>query len=185
VTSYPPFIAGLFDSPWVVIAILVASGIANWLAQRRAQKADENSAPDSETAPPPATPGWQEKLRELLEEAQTQSQPRPNPPAGGPPPLLRRTTPPEVVIVPPVIPHRESYTASSFRPPPVAIAAPRDSDYRDLRGPGSKSVRPVLAPARVAIHPRGKLQVALRHPDTARQAFVASLVFGPPKGLES
>jgi hypothetical protein len=184
VTTYPPFIAGLFDSPWVVIAILVASGIANWLAQRRAQKAEENSTTDSET-PQAATPGWQEKLRELLEEAQTQSQPRPTPPAGGPPPLLRRTTPPEVVIVPPVIPPGETYTATALRPPPVAIAAPRDTDYRDLKGLSSKAARPVLAPAQVEIRPRSHLQEVLRHPDTARQAFVASLVFGPPKGLES
>jgi hypothetical protein len=182
VTSYPTFIAGLFDSPWVVIAILVASGIANWLAQRRAQKGEENSPTDSET-PPAATPGWQEKLRELLEEAQAQSQPRPTPPTSGPPPLLRRTSPPEVVIVPPVIPSGDSHATPSLRPPPVAIAAPRDSEHRDFKAKVPKPT--VLTSAPGATRSRGKLQETLRHPDTARQAFVASLVFGPPKGLES
>jgi hypothetical protein len=179
----------LFDNPWVVVAILVASGVANWLAQRRAKKTEGEADPEAEA--PPAAPGWQEKLRELLQEAQAQSQPTdpPKPPRGeGAPPVLRRTTPPEVVIVPPVITARESQPRP-IRPPPVAVVAPsRFQGYamdHVKSPPPARPARSVLPPVRKTGPRPGKLQQTLRRSDTARQAFVASLVFGPPKGLET
>lgn len=186
-TPYPTFIAGLFDSPWVVIAILIASGVANWLAQRRAQKEEPDSSNESEPPPavPPSIASWQERLRKMIEEAE--AAPPPQSSEGAAPPLVRRPTPPEVVIVPPVITATETYSAPPRRPPPVAVVAAPASEYRApqraTKAPGTKP--PVSVGTMRRPPERSLLQETLRHPATARQAFVASLVFGTPKGLES
>ena len=196
-TMSPFIIAGLLDGPWVVIAIVVAGALTNWLNKRREEKAaGEKSNTDSAPAQPqPATSDWEERLRRLLGEELVPPLPQPTRPAQPAPPL-RRPTPPAAVTPPPILRPAERQTASPMRPPPVEVAPVVGmATPNQASGGVEETVRrfeqmdpAVMTPVRpiVAIgNRRGSAPgVSLRQPQAARQAFIASLVFGPPKALE-
>ncbi|MGC3958885.1 MAG: hypothetical protein QM813_13385 [Verrucomicrobiota bacterium] len=184
--NFTPIIAaGLFDSPWVVIAIVVASSIANWLSKRRAEKNGE-VPPSGEQ--PSAPPDWEERLRRLLGEEM---------PPAAPPPVIRPAGSSNSAP-PPLRPARQPATSTRLRrPPPVEVApviGPQSvkEASAEIQETVSRyelsemAVKSMLRPA-VARAPRRTtgMTAALRRPSAARQAFIASLVFGPPKGLES
>jgi hypothetical protein len=190
VSISPIIAAGLFDSPWVIIAIVVASGIANWLSKRRAEKNGELPPSDQQPSAPPsaAPPDWEERLRRMLgEEAPTAAPPpiiRPATPPRSAPPLLRPARqsappgptrrPPPVEIVPVLVPHSVKEASAEIEE--------TGRRYELQEAAARAALRQAATPA-----PRRTtgLKAALRQPQAARKAFVASLVFGPPKGLES
>jgi len=176
--------AGLFDGPWVVIALVVASAIANWLAKRRAEKSGEavgeektSSTPRRSSAPPVAD--WEERLRRMLgEEA----------PTAAPPPIIKPSARPAVT-------QPKDRVAPGLRPAVATATVPLAPELTEgnsgveetirryeQREPGTMpAVRPIISSG------AGRpvlLNNSLRQPQAARQAFLASLVFGPPKGLE-
>jgi hypothetical protein len=188
VTLSPFIIAGLLDGPWVVIAIVVAGALTNWLNKRREEKAaGEKSNPDSAPVQPqPVTPDWEERLRRLLGEELVPPSPRSTQPAQAAPPVRR----------PPVLRPAERRPASAMRPPPVEVApvfVPATAEH--VSGGVDETVRrfeqmdpAVMTPVRPIAgmgNRRGNmLGASLLQPQAVRQAFIASLVFGPPKAFE-
>ncbi len=189
--SFTPIIAaGLFDSPWVIIALVVASGIANWLSKRRAEKNGELPPTDDQpSAPPPAAPpDWEERLRRMLGE---------DVPTATPPPIIRPAAPTR--SAPPLLrPARQPMSsAPPRRPPPVEVVpvivpqtvkeASAEIEETVRRYELQEAAARAALPQSIARVPRRTtgLKTSLRQPHAARQGFVASLVFGPPKGLES
>lgn len=195
-TASAIIIAGLFDGPWMFIAIVLASAVVNWLSKRREEKMSGGKTPEG--APPPAASSqspaadWEERLRRLLgEEMVPPAAPQPPRPA---PPLHRPK--PQTSNRPPIIRPTMRPTAPRRPPPvevvPVVVTASSDqvsgggvektiARYEQLDPAVMTAVRPITSLRK----PSGSgLGAKLRDPHAARQAFVASLVFGPPKGLE-
>lgn len=194
--SFTPIIAaGLFDSPWVIIAIVVASGIANWLSKRRAEKNGELPPSDQQPSAPPSPPAdWEERLRRMLGEDIPTATP---PPTAAPPPIIRPATPTR--SAPPLLrPARQAAPpVAPRRPPPVEVVplivpqtvkeasaeieeTGRRYELQEAAARAALRQAATRAPRRTT-----GLTASLRQPQAARQGFVASLVFGPPKGLES
>lgn len=179
--------AGPFDSPWTIAIFLLAGAIINWLSKRRAENAAGNPASD-ETPETNASPlsSWEERLRRMLEEKNQQP---PAPTAAPPvqiPPVIRRPPLPRPAA-PPV---SASVVPAALRPPPVQIVSADESESGEPAGRRYElSDAAHAAQAKLALHrlqPRTKRPIlgSLRNPQSARQAFATSLVFGPPKGLE-
>ncbi len=200
------FAAGLFDSPWVVLAILVGSAVANWLAKRRQEKqADQQDPqPPGEESMPPARPSasefdLEETLRRLMGE---ESRPAPRTP-----PVIPQTPRPdrsptrswaEELLVPQVPPPRPaSPTLPASPPPPILppaiITRLEPAGEVDLSEERFEQLTAqVKKPATVVTHRlgfpaarRGRRGAVLwRDARSARRAFVAALVFAPPKSME-
>jgi hypothetical protein len=168
------FAAGLFDSPWVVAAIVIIGAFINWLSQWRQQKQQQEEerqarAGESES---PQKPSFdvEEALRRLLGEEAPKSTP-----------------------APPPLPHP---AASPSRPaPPVMVALPveREFELGNVHQPTTARMAQVaeqvrqhqLSAERVRRTRGGPWSGLWRDRSSVRRAFVGSLVFGPPKGLES
>jgi hypothetical protein len=195
VSASPFIIAGLFDGPWVFVFIVLVSAVVNWLSKRRQEQAggEDRRNEMSGGQPPKAPADWEERLRRLLGEEVVPPRPGPPPSSQSAPPLRRPTAPtPRPPILRPGGP-----TAPAWRPPPVEVVPVTVKTTRDevvghgveetirrfesLDSAAMTSVRPlgIMKPARGSM-----LGAALRQRQVAQQAFVASLVFGPPKGLE-
>jgi hypothetical protein len=192
-TTPPIFAAGLFDGPWLIIAIAIISALANWLSKRRQQKeADRESPP----ATAPATEekkatDWEKALRQLLGEEETPPQPSAPPPIPPvrrppPPPLIQtgeEESEPVVITLPPL---RTPPIVS--RPPVVVAPVMRESIPVGPRVSTPTPVQPAMTVSDFTRTRRARgrrVNVPWRNPRYAREASVASLVFGPPKGLES
>jgi hypothetical protein len=178
--------AGLFDNPWVVAVILVGGALINWLSQRR--QAKEQQKHSGGEVPTAGEFNMEEALRRLLGEETP-------PPAPAPPPLPRTT--PDATKAPPRRTSRLASAKASRRtspglmPPPVAAtrtAVPQTSEqatarFEQLNEQGRHPAQAI--DLRHRYHPRGGARVAVwRNRQGVRRAFVASLVFAPPKGLE-
>lgn len=189
----PVIAAGLLDNPWVVVTILIVSALANWLSKRRADNAGKNppaetDAPDPD--PPAAGQNWEESFRRMFEVDSQEQSSTPAQPAQ-PPPLIRR--PPNLgrVSVPPLVAPLESQSEPALRPASVGILPVDEFESGETpvrRYELSRAAH--AAQARQASHrflqsKATRPRLFLHHPHTARQAFVASLVFGQPKGLEN
>jgi hypothetical protein len=182
--------AGLFEGPWMIMILVLASGLINWLAKRRQEQAGEDSR-EKETPPQPAL-DWEERLRRMLGEPMLPpNRPAQPTPPTQPAPPLRRPTP--TTQRPPLL--RPASQPSAVRRPTIEVVAPivtRDEvsghgvedavrHFEQLDPAVMTPVRPLGAVGKT----RGSaLGTTLRRPQVARQAFLASLVFGPPKGLE-
>lgn len=181
----PFHIAGFFDGPWMFIVIVLVSAVVNWLSKRREEKAAQEGNGGEDKTPASVPADWEERLRRMLGEELPSPTPglppKPEPPA---PPLRRPAAPP--IIRP---------TAPAMRPPPVEIVPVALSSDADVAVGGvgetirrfEKMDAAVMTPVRpigAMGSRRSGLAVNLRQPQAARQAFMASLVFGPPKGLE-
>lgn len=190
-TTLPIIFAGLLDGPWVIIAIVLAGALTNWLSKRREEKAARENPADGST---PTPMDWEERLRRLLGEELVPPSPRPSQPTQPAPPLRRPPQP--AASRPPILRPGDRRLAAPLRPPPVEVApvivsTTANQVYSDV----AETVRrfeqmdpAVMTPVR-PIGARDNrrssaLGASLRKPQAARQAFVASLVFGPPKALE-
>lgn len=182
------------------VVIVLVSALANWLSKRNETKnSGDQPQSGSSTATPPTEPAdWEERLRRLLGE-QLAVPPTPRPAQGNNPPAppLRRPPVPPVATRPPIIRQVERRPATPPRPPTIEAAPSVPGAAAD--GLGSDGVAgtvrrfeqldpAVMTPVRPigmkANRSASGLSVALRTPQAVRQAFVASLVFGPPKAME-
>jgi len=186
------FAAGLFENPWIVAVIVLGGALVNWLSKRR-EKKQADQPPEGHEPPPTADkpPGefnLEETLRRLMGEEPSTPTPPPIPRAlrGEVPPPVPDWEEPELFqpvrqTVPPLRPPRSVLDAATAVSEEEAEAARRFEQFNEQG----------RHPATVVSHGRGHLSHASRRaasrwldPRSARQAFVASLVFGPPKGLE-
>lgn len=201
--------ANLFDSPWVILILVLVGALFNWLMKRR-RPAGADASPDRlESLPSPGEQGhssrqldWQDALRQLL--------------GGEPPPLSRasRNEPPSVGgrDEEPLYPDRrwrdeppetleglrqsENHTVERSRQYIASAsvgAAPAETNERQ-----EKAIRhiapfhpPPRSPARTVSTTSGRHSSVSgqavhpwREPRIVRRAFIASLVFAPPKGLK-
>lgn len=188
--------AGPFDSPWVVVVFLLVTAIANWLSNRRQ---GQRPAAPSGTGPP--TPGAAEPPAEFDLETTLRRLMGEEPAPEAPAPPLPRTSRAEPQ---PAGTRLETAPTGSTEPhppplsPPLIAAVPADTSATsadDVQEPAAH--RPVCGdepwhhpPTTVAFErgyrrPRSRAASSTwRKPREARRAFVASLVFGPPKSLE-
>ncbi len=185
------FAAGLFDNPWIVGVLLLVGAVVNWLAKRRQQKAAEQSEVEGASSAADKPPGkfdLEEALRQLMGEEPAAPRPERMP---VPPPL-----PAARAGLPPVLDweQAEEFHAATAQTVPGLRPAPRlgvseqqkqaDRRFEQLNDQGRH-------PATVVRHERGhrpsggrRVATRWRDPQSARHAFVASVVFAPPKSLE-
>lgn len=176
------------------IVIVLVSALANWLSKRNEEKKSDDTATAADPAAPPqpAESDWEARLRRMLgEEVVVPPPPRPAQATQPVPPVLRPANRPPTAPRPPVI-----RSTPPMRPLPVETApAQGAATERFSRSSVEETIRrfeqldaAVMTPVRpigsARNHRGNALGVALRKSETARQAFVASLVFGPPKGME-
>lgn len=197
------FAAGLFDNPWVVLAILIGSALANWLAKRRQEKLERQAGqpPEAEEPAPASRPlpgefNLEETLRRLMGE---------EPPAT-PPPVIPRAAHGELPPVrsrseeTPFPPERARPPAKPPLPvlrPPIVVppvnlasfAASKEVEQAEQRF--EQLTERVRQPAKVVVHKHqpsahlGRRRASpWRDVRGVRRAFVASLVFAPPKCFE-
>ena len=180
------FAAGLFDSPWVVAAIIIIGAFVNWLSQLRQQKQQrdaEKRAQEGQTESPP-TPQGEFDLEETLKRWLGEEVPKPTPAL---PPVIPRA--PNVPR-----PARQGGGVPSVMPPPLIATMPREAlEVSEVQK--QAAARLAQATGQVREHHPAVAQVrrgrgaqwsgVWRDRSSVRRAFVSSLVFGPPKGLES
>jgi len=196
----PLLAASLFDNPWLVAVIVVAGALINWLSQRRQAKAEAEEPSETEAPPTrPKSPQFdpEEVLRRLLG---GEPQKRPTPP----PPLPRSLSPgppqdedwseeteskPTRTWVDKA--RQEARQAAAPTPPPLP-PPPRPSPPRAiLHKPAARVMRSGAAQRVAATSVERRTRSGSRRGwnwrdrRSAQRAFVASLVFGSPKGLES
>lgn len=194
------FAAGLFDSPWVVVVIVLISAIANWLSKRREQK--QSDIPEGgEPSPSSTKPQGKFDLEETLRRWIGEESPAKTPP---PPPLTstaRGELPPVSIParrerkpiqttqrnIPPLRPPMISVAHAGVTATATAVAEKRERAARRFEQLNEQGRHPATAfhgrKDRSSAHKRSA--APWRDPQSARRAFVASLIFAPPKGLES
>ena len=166
----PLFASGLFDSPWMVAIIIIVGAISNWVTKRRQEKQAEQPPEGDEPAPTASKPtgglNLEETLRRLMGEE----------PAPAPPRIPRAVQ----VELPPVAVAQASSPTITASEQQVQAARRFEQLNEQGRHPAT-----VLGRGRENRSPAGK-RAASRwcDPRSARQAFVGSIVFAPPKSLE-
>ena len=196
------FAAGLFDSPWVIVAFIVISGIANWLSKRRQQKQAEPPPKRDETSPSAGQPSGEFDLEEVLrrlmgEEALPKSPVPPRLPRASRSEVPPIQTWPEVAPLSPELARPSALPAVPvFRPAsafPLASVTARSTSkeveqaerrFEQLSKQGRHPAT-VVTHKHQAVSRSGRRRAgSWRDPRSLRHAFVASLVFAPPKSFE-
>lgn len=214
----PLFAASLFDSPWVLVVIVLVGVLSQWLMKRRQANYAENQPDGGEPLPAPGKPhersprelDLQEALRQLLggEPPPRAPQPPPIPPVmrdaqpaedwsdeeqfqpeqtwmDEPQEAYEADRPPAMQTAPPSRPHPTLVQANATR---IETSEPNEEAVRRFEQLNEQGRHPVTVvhTGRGGRSRAGTRVVALvRDSRTVRQAFVASLVFGPPKAFES
>src|SRR5688572_4453448 len=113
----PILAAGLFDSPWVVAAIIIIGAFVNWLSQLRQQKQQREAEKREQEAQPESAkkPQGEFDLEETLKRWLGENAPTPTPP---PIPIPRSPIPPPPPVrqskpLPPVIGPRSVATVTN------------------------------------------------------------------------
>ncbi len=157
----------LFDNPWVVGAVIIIGTIINWLAKRREEQKARQPAgekePETETAP--AEFDLAETLRRFLGEGELPQTSPPSLPDLGPPPL----------------PATASTNLDAILQQQQDDAARR---FEELSDHTRHPVKVVTHEWETRSHAARRNASRWRDPRKARQAFVASLIFAPPKCME-
>ena len=182
----PMFAAGLFDSPWIVAIIIVIGAFVNWLSQLRQQKQQrdaERQAREAESGSP-QKPQGEFDLEDTLRRWLREEVPKPTPTL---PPVIPRRAP----SAPPP-PVWQGKPPPVMARPPVAVTLPGGQMFELNEAERQASARLTQASEQVRHHHvsvhrvrRGRWSGLWHDRPSARRAFVGSLVFGPPKGLES
>lgn len=163
----PLLAASLFDNPWVIGAIIIIGALVNWLAKRREENKEPepvgNEGPVAKTTPPEFN--FEETLRRFLGEEEPVQIPPQSTPLPPPPPIPFATS--------------------------TTLAAIRQQQENDAVRRFKQLSEQARHPAKVVTHgrgarsgPAGRTASPWRDPRTARQAFVASIIFAPPKCME-
>jgi hypothetical protein len=192
--------AGLFDGPWLVVLLIVASALVNWLSNRRQSKQSEARPDDTQLPPTTGKPRGEMKLEEMMRRLMGEEEPASPPPLphdsrsvpeiwepeegeSSQPPWLeeRPVVRPVQPAAPPVIPTTGRIASELARARVLKAEARRAYENarrfkQHQRGQPAGRVVPLRSSTT-----RGDYWRSRR---TARKAFVDSLVFGPPKGLE-
>lgn len=178
-TSSPLHIAGLFEGPWVIFALVLASVAIQALTKKRQANAERRNAPNPSAAPNPQVPkDWEERLRRMLGDEVL--------PPPKIPPIVHA---PQSKSNPPVIrPSRADAPRIEVAPRTMTAAEVPVENVQDAVRRFEQIDPAVMTPVRPIGQTKntlgGTLGASLRRREAARQAFVAALVFGPPKGLE-
>jgi len=193
----PLFASGLFDSPWLVAIFIIVGAIYNWLMKRRQEKEAEHPTEGNAPAPPASKPAGEfnleEALRRLMGEEPPEAAPAPPPipraAQGELPPApaweeeepfqsVRQTVPP--LQPPPILVAQTSITTTAASEQQKEAARRFEQLNEQGRHPATVVGRGWGSRSRA-----GKRTASLwRDPRSARQAFVGSIVFAPPKGME-
>ncbi|HMP82810.1 MAG TPA: hypothetical protein PKA41_08930 [Verrucomicrobiota bacterium] len=193
------FIA-LLDSPWMVAIILLIGAIANWLSNRRQKQAEAKEQQSRKDAGEQPDFDLEETLRKLLGEDQKR-------PAGPPPvPRTAQSQPPPVKAW---IDDDDAESEGAWLEParevrvePVRVPQTAPLEWGPLKPPGVASSEAAIHAAVASVTPQTvpvvpgqsalkrksasrKRAAYWRNPKNARHAFVASVVFAQPKGLEA
>lgn len=192
----------------IFIVVAIVSGISGWLEKRRKAAASEQARGDRQPPHPstreaaPAPPSMEEVLRRILGGEQPPSESTPplapygEEPARERPVVMAREHPPEAALEGGAdAPAMPQHARRPTHPELIRAALPALSIEKWTEKP---ILRPELASASerssaaiASIHrarrsPEAQLAVSMvRNPRAARSAFIASLVFGPPKSLEN
>jgi len=194
------FAASLFDSPLLLALIVIGGAIANWLAKRRQEKQAGGKLP-GKAPPPPNKPSGEVSLEEVLRRllgGEPQETPAPPPlpgtPQAQPPPIdtwMEEEARRQDREWSGEDSEEEIQAAPAARPPRIAGAGPAVA--RPVVGePAAQAAVSLTAisdqghppVARVEHRRAGRRAAFWRNPSNARRAFVASVVFAPPKGLQ-
>ncbi len=211
------FAVSLFDSPLVILVIVLVGALSQWLMKRRL-KDQEASRGDGGESPPtheaqeqsPGQLDLQEALRALLGGEPSPRAPQPPPiprvmrdaqPAEGwtdeeqtqreqtwmnePPGIPEAVRPPPIQTAPPLRPHPALARASA-----TAIKTSQQTEeavrrFEQLNEQGRHPATVVNSERRERSRSVTQAVALVRDSRTVRQAFVASLVFGPPKAFET
>jgi hypothetical protein len=197
----------------IIVLLLAGSALFNWFSNRRRQEAEgTDSEPPHPAAsggagppPGPARPDqrprpsqadWEAQLRRLLEGEEPARPVMPLPPPLPP----RRVVPvPPVTVARPPQPRPVAVAREEAEAPAHRLVALTESSRAHERAGSLDRVvsahlhdvhaRPVSMTHAVLLrkdpHEARQIVALLARPATARQAIVASFVFGPPKALES
>lgn len=196
--------AGLLDSPWIVLVFLAVSAIASWISKRRQEKQLREELGEEQPPVGPETPRGEINLDEVMRRLMGEKTPTASP---APPPIPNPPrNQPRVLEIPGQKPARSSWVEKakeakrnrpdSSSPPPVISGKPTplpgqqnvssvdlQKAYENARRfARNERQREVSRVARSRSSLRGNDY--WRNRENARRAFVASLVFGAPKGLE-
>ena len=209
--------ASLFDSPWVLVVIVLGGALSQWLMKRRQrnqadkrQDGDEPVPTAGEHEPSQRQLDLQEALRQLLG-----GEPPPRAPQPPPiPPVMRDAQPAEdwsdeeQFQPEPAWRDEAQETYEAARPPAIQTAPPARAHpalsranatrieaserhekaarrFEQLNEQGRHPATVVNTGRGLRSHAGARAVALVRDPRTVRQAFVASLVFGPPKAFES
>jgi len=191
VIQVPPIIAGIFDGPWMFFVLVLMGALINWLTRKRTEQSKGNAASEPEKSAESGS-DWEARLRRLLGE---EILPQPvKPPPTRPPQPGSGPHPGAGGRVPPLIRSVEPPGRTAQRPPPIQVAPVVTGMPLKVAGGGvAQTVKEFqrMDPAVVTPMPPLRRSRAsrplvgdLRNPASARQAFLGSVIFGPPKGLE-
>ncbi len=181
----------------VIFILFVVASIVSSIIQNKKKQAEEEAErrgvpPAAKRSEPPTLPqwpksarDWQEQLKKMLE---GQMEPPPIRPAAPPAPLV--VSIPTIVTRPVVteltegdIQYKSPFRQSSAAHERASALQSRvEARFRDVNRQ-TETHRPSVP--KKHFHGTPSLQQRLRHnPMAAREAFVASLIFGPPKSSE-
>lgn len=205
------FANGLFDQPWLVAVFIIVGLISNWLMKRR-QEQEAARRPEGERPSAPEKPeeefDLETAMRRLLgEPPPTQPPPPPVIPGAQKPPALTDARQSDAEALRSEQAWQEEPeegwaedgeqlrpATPPLRPPPVSTSLARVTGPTEAQAQAARRFAQSSAPGggRSALVPQGRAALSAAEPRTAywrnarnaRQAFVASLVFGSPKGLE-
>lgn len=198
------FAAGPFDQPWLVAVFIIVGLLSNWLMKRRQEK-EAGQQPEAKPPTGPDQPqgefDLETAMRRLLGEMAPPQQPVPPPIPAGAAPV--KPTPEadwqaeEFVAATPrwkaEATEDQAAPLKTKRPSPTPVRSPAVTVGEDVTQAARRLAElDAIAGRPVAAGPGGSRSLRRnaraaywRDSRNARQAFVASLVFGPPKGLES
>jgi len=173
------FFADIFDSPWIVVLIILGTPLINWLTKKREEAKLQQAPEEKKAGTPEERAAMAELLRQLMGEPPTKAPVPPPLPAGDEDEAVP-TMPTSRRSGPPALPSRGGTTVQAIN---------RERELAKQRVKQLKEEHQHLAGAdrysqgrRATKGKRGASP--WRDRKKARQAFVASLIFAPPKGLE-
>lgn len=206
------FANGLFDQPWLVAVFIIVGLISNWLMKRR-QEQEAARRPEGERPSAPEKPeeefDLETAMRRLLGEPPS-SRSAPPPPiilGNQRPPSLADSSQPDAEVIRTEQTWQEEAQEGwgedgeqprsappPLRPPTVSTSSARVTVLTEAQAQAARRFvqSSTQASERSATLPQDSNAPSVaeprtaywRNPRNARQAFIASLVFGSPKGLE-